>query len=59
MNLPFKSTKGTLLPFLSGTRRGGTWGFADFAGSTLVHSTGCAAALAGAILLGPRLGRFS
>lgn len=32
--------------------------FSDFAGSTLVHSTGGWAALAGAILIGARAGRF-
>ena len=32
--------------------------FVDFAGSSVVHSTGAWVGLAGAILLGPRLGRF-
>lgn len=34
-------------------------GFVDFAGSTVVHSVGAWAALAGAIVLGPRLGKYS
>ncbi len=34
-------------------------GFIDFAGSTVVHSIGGWVALAGIIILGPRLGRFS
>jgi Amt family ammonium transporter len=33
-------------------------GFLDFAGSTVVHSIGAWAGLAGAILVGPRLGKF-
>jgi len=32
--------------------------FNDFAGSTIVHACGAAAALAGAIVLGPRLGKY-
>ncbi len=54
---------GIIYPIVMGWQWGGGWlsttGFSDFAGSTLVHSTGGAAALAGVILLGPRLGRFT
>lgn len=42
---------------------GGGWlatkGMFDFAGSTVVHSVGGWAALAGALLLGPRFGKYS
>jgi ammonium transporter, Amt family len=42
---------------------GGGWlaaaGFHDFAGSTLVHSVGGWGALAGALLLGPRKGKYT
>ncbi len=34
-------------------------GFQDFAGSGVVHMAGASAALAGVLLLGPRLGKFS
>lgn len=49
-------------PFVGSWKWGGGWlaerGFHDFAGSTLVHSVGGWAALAGIILLGPRLGKY-
>ncbi len=41
---------------------GGGWlselGFADFAGSTVVHAVGGGMALAGALAIGPRIGKF-
>jgi Amt family ammonium transporter len=46
----------------TGNADSGSWlakrGFIDFAGSTVVHSVGGWAALAGAIVVGPRIGKF-
>ena len=54
---------GVMYPISGSWQWGGGWlseaGFSDFAGSTVVHSVGGWAALAGAIILGPRLGKYS
>lgn len=53
---------GLIYPILGSWKWGGGWlnsyGFYDFAGSTIVHSVGGWAALAGVIVLGPRLGKY-
>ncbi|MDA0990178.1 MAG: ammonium transporter [Verrucomicrobia bacterium] len=56
---------GICYPIVGGWKWGGGWvdglstPFYDFAGSTIVHSVGGWAALVGAIVLGPRLGKYS
>ena len=54
---------GFIYPISMGWQWGGGWlsaaGFSDFAGSTIVHACGGAAALAGVIVLGAREGRFT
>jgi len=54
---------GLIYPISGSWKWGGGWldamGFQDFAGSVVVHAVGGFAGLAGAILLGPRIGRYS
>lgn len=53
---------GVVYPIIGSWKWGGgmldAWGFYDFAGSTLVHSVGGWGALAGIMILGPRLGKY-
>ena len=54
---------GIIYPISGYWKWGGGWldamGFYDFAGSLVVHAVGGFAGLAGAIVLGPRIGRFN
>ena len=54
---------GLIYPLQASWKWGGGFldeaGFLDFAGSTVVHSVGGWAALTGAIILGPRIGKYS
>ncbi|GAB6098724.1 ammonium transporter [Halanaerocella petrolearia] len=52
---------GIIYPVVGHWIWGGGWlsGMVDFAGSTVVHSVGGWAALAGAIVLGPRIGKYN
>ena len=55
---------GVIYPIQASWKWGGgfldaDFGFLDFAGSTVVHSVGGWAALAGALILGPRLGKYT
>lgn len=53
---------GIVYPIIGSWKWGGgvldDWGFYDFAGSTLVHSVGGWGALAGIMILGPRIGKY-
>ncbi len=54
---------GLIYPIQASWKWGGGFldqaGFLDFAGSTVVHSVGGWAALAGALILGPRIGKYT